>query len=91
MTEEADLVPGKFYWVMPAHDPDRKEEWEYYAQPARFRGFINGADVWDCIGVESSPDCPNDWPVRWIGEEIMPPDGAECPSEILTARVEISS
>lgn len=60
------LKIGSFYWVMPVLDPDRKEEWEYDNQPARFAGWnASDEELWQCIGYEDAT-----WPIRWIGEEI---------------------
>lgn len=73
-TSEYDLVPGAFYWIMPADDPDTVSEWEHYVQPARFVGVDSGGNlVWNWLAVDDS----STWPVRWIGPRIISPFGDE--------------
>lgn len=73
-TDEADLIVGAFYWVQPALDPDRAQEWEYFAQPARFYGRDeHGRLLWQCI----NQDDWTDWTMRWIGPRIVSPLGDE--------------
>lgn len=69
--EERALTPGKFYWVIPAHEPNDygENEWMNHKQPARFDGFKNGIPHWRCLGIEES----SDWPMIWIGSEVVAP------------------
>lgn len=61
------LIVGRFYWVVPAFDPDTDAEWESEMQPARYAGKdANGNLLWNCLGV----DGVSDWPMRWIGGEV---------------------
>lgn len=79
MTDEVDLKVGSFYWVWIALDPDADSAtdhdpgWENSIMPARFAGRgTEGQALWNYLGQESA----SDWPVRWIGDEITPPDEA---------------
>lgn len=65
MTNEEDLIPGRFYWVLIVNDPDC-EEWEMEKMPARYAG--NGK--FNYLGEDGE----SDWPVRWVGREIVLPD-----------------
>jgi hypothetical protein len=66
MTED-DLIVGHFYWVMPALDVDRLDEWEAAIQPARFAGRRDdGQLLWHCLNI----DGPSDWPMRLIDQEV---------------------
>ena len=68
MTEEADLKIGSFYWVLPVFDPDNEKQWELAEQPARFAGLNDkGRPIWNCLGMDKT----SDWPMKWIGEEIV--------------------
>lgn len=67
MTDETNLEVGSFYWVIIALDPDG-EDWENQKMPARYAGKNSeGEDTWNLLGVEGA----NDWPVIWIGDEIL--------------------
>ena len=62
------LKVGAFYWVKPVLDPDREEEWELDYQPARYAGKnAAGEDIWHCLNL----DGVSNWPMRWIGTEIV--------------------
>lgn len=64
---KTDLIPGRFYWVQPAMDPDTDEEWERHEQPARFSRYReDGTPLWNCLNVEGD----SEWPMRWVGPEI---------------------
>lgn len=68
MTDESDLKEGSFYWALPVLDPDTDKAWVNEYQPARFAGRReDGTLLWDCLGLEET----SDWPMRWIGPEIM--------------------
>lgn len=68
MTDENNLEVGAFYWVIIALDPDG-EDWENQKMPARYAGKNSeGEDTWNLLGVEGA----SDWPVIWIGDEILP-------------------
>lgn len=74
MADRDDLVPGAFYWAMPALDPDRRQEWEYFTQPVRFVGRDEtGEPIWQCIGMDGMTD----WSMRYIGPRIISPDSEE--------------
>lgn len=62
MTNTSNLIPGAFYWVKIALDPDAAE-WENKEMPARYAG--NGK--WHYLGMEDE----SDWPVRWVGNKIV--------------------
>ena len=65
-----DLIVGRFYWVMPAFDPDADAEWESEMQPARYAGKdASGNQLWNCLGIDGA----SDWPMRLIGAEIFAP------------------
>ena len=67
MAGEVGLIPGRFYWVMLATDPDTNEIWEQREQPARFSRYLDdGTPLWHCLNIEGE----SDWPMRWIGAEI---------------------
>ncbi|WP_152973118.1 hypothetical protein [Pseudomonas asplenii] len=61
MTTERELIPGRFYWAIPVFDVDANEDWVNDPQPARYVG----SDAWQWIGSEN-----DEWPARWVGEEI---------------------
>lgn len=81
---ERKLVLGRFYWVLPVFDvnvdvgnfPDydsafeaMQAHWTNREQPARFVGYRDdGEEQFMFIGE----DGVSDWPVRWVGMEIMP-------------------
>jgi hypothetical protein len=70
VTEEANLIVGRFYWVIPAFDPDTDADWETSVQPARFAGTnAAGELLWNCLTIDGN----SSWPMRWIGGEITPP------------------
>jgi hypothetical protein len=89
MTAKKDLKPGSFYWVLPVFDHDlpslfeddtsdeahewRANHWSNKVQPAMFVGFESDgsseAPRWTYLDVEEDWG----WPVRWIGEELIPP------------------
>jgi hypothetical protein len=67
-----DLKIGSFYWVKIVYDPDTDHEWENEEMPARYAGKnAAGKDLWNYIGQEGETD----WPVRWIGPEIINTEG----------------
>ena len=67
-TEKIQLIPGRFYWVTPVSDyMDTTHEWEDGEQPAAYVGN----DRWVYLGVDE--DDSGDWPVKWVGEEIVMP------------------
>lgn len=67
MTEEIDLIPGRFYWVKIAYDPDTNNKWENEDQPARFsHKNKDGILIWNYLNINDN----NEWPVIWIGNEI---------------------
>lgn len=58
-------IPGRFYWVLLVLDPDTDEAWENEPMVAR----CAGPDLWNFPGQEGA----SDWPVRWIGPEVLMP------------------
>lgn len=65
---------GKFYWVVPANDPDFPEgqEWMAELQPARLAGFNeDGEPRFQFIGVDLDEDF---YPVKFVGPELAPVD-----------------
>ncbi|WP_342152294.1 hypothetical protein [Methylorubrum sp. SB2] len=60
-----NLKVGAFYWVLPVLDPDTEETWWNDCMPARYAG--NGQ--WWYLDHEGV----SDWPVRWVGPEIVKP------------------
>lgn len=60
------LRPGAFYWaiITPDPDTDEGEEWMNEVQPVRY----DGGGRWNFLGVEGAIN----WPVSWVGEEIVP-------------------
>lgn len=70
MIDEANLKPGAFYWVLIVLDPDAEHDWENEEMPARYIGKNEaGEHLWNYLGQEGEAD----WPVRWIGPEIVNP------------------
>ncbi len=68
MTDDTGLIPGRFYWTIPANDPDTDEEWEHDQQPARFARYReDGTPLWHCLNVQGE----SEWPMRWVGPEIV--------------------
>jgi hypothetical protein len=63
--DETKLKVGSFYWMLPVLDPDTDNQWENEPQPARYEGD----GKWTCLGIDGI----SDWPARWIGDEITPP------------------
>lgn len=59
-----DLRVGAFYWVWLATDPEGLE-WENQPMPARYAG--DGR--WHFLNQEGD----SDWPLRWVGAEILEP------------------
>jgi hypothetical protein len=72
MFDDRNLIPGAFYWVIPAHDPDTDLVWQNKEQPARFEGYDNnGNDRWFWLGVYGEyGNGLSDWPAIWVGKEI---------------------
>jgi hypothetical protein len=64
-TDRGALIPGRFYWVIPANDPD-EENALTAEQPALFAGYEDGEERWLCIGIEGV----SDWPMKWVGHLI---------------------
>ena len=70
MAERSTLIPGAFYWVVPALDPDADFAWERCTQPARFVGFdAEGREMWNWLGIEGVAT----WPAIWIGPQLISP------------------
>lgn len=78
MANDKQLIPGRFYWVIPEVDPDAEDrdlcqpgqEWQDEIQPARFNGWnAAGEMLWNFVGVDGS----SNWAVLWIGEAIEVP------------------
>ena len=68
MVDVSILKVGSFYWVLPVLDVDTDKEWVNEPQPARFAGRkTDGTGLWDCLGLDET----SDWPMRWIGKEIV--------------------
>lgn len=66
------LVVGQLYWALPALDPDDETGYFNTIQPARFMGFTGaGEGRWWWLNTEAE-----DWPARWIGDQITPPNAA---------------
>jgi hypothetical protein len=61
------LRAGAFYWVILTFDPDA-ELWVNERMPARFAGYVGGEPTWNFLGG----DGVSDWPVGWVGPEIVP-------------------
>jgi hypothetical protein len=61
------LRAGAFYWVILTFDPDA-ELWANERMPARFAGYVGGEPTWNFLGG----DGVSDWPVGWVGAEIVP-------------------
>jgi hypothetical protein len=62
MAEEQDLIAGRFYWVIPALDPDTREEWEDGLQPARYAGKnADGHCLWNYIGIDGCRTAGRAW------------------------------
>lgn len=65
-----DLKIGAFYWVLIVLDVDTDQVWENEPMPARFAGRNEAGELlWNYLDTEGI----SDWPVRWIGPEIVPP------------------
>lgn len=65
--DEANLIVGRFYWVMPVIDVDSEADWEADTQPARYAGKNDrGENLWNCLGIDGA----SNWPMRWIGDEV---------------------
>lgn len=76
MTNDKQLIPGAFYWVIPkaesdaADDWEPGQEWQDEIQPARFNGWnVAGEMLWSFLGFDGS----SNWLVLWVGEEIEVP------------------
>jgi hypothetical protein len=68
MINDKQLIPGRFYWVIPEVDPEAEyrdewepgQEWQDEMQPARFNGWnAAGEMTWNFLGFDGS----SDWPV----------------------------
>lgn len=78
MRAEKQLIPGRFYWVIPEIDPDAEDrdmcdpghEWQDEIQPARFNGWNTAGEMlWNFMSFDGS----SSWPVLRIGEALEVP------------------
>jgi hypothetical protein len=63
---EYGLRAGASYWVIATLNPDA-ELWTSERMPARFAGYVGGEPTWNFLGS----DGVSDWPVGWVGPEIV--------------------
>ncbi|WP_293006884.1 hypothetical protein [Nitrosomonas sp.] len=64
--DDQDLLPGKFYWVVPEVDVDGPEEDILKPEPARYLGD----NKWSLLGTDDDKK----WPLRRVICEITQPE-----------------